>query len=197
MSIRWSYALLMLGAVQARSQTLPADSRADSLVDIPALTAAAELSLSSGEALLQSGNYFYTIPTPAATGLTVKPPVLEDSLSSLTISPLTTLPGGGPSDPWPAAALRLATAEPSTTGLTASTEFQLPETALATASAHYHSPVITDGADPLIPLTISNMSVVFIPNAAPVPEPSEWALTGVGLGLFGWLRRRQAAGKKR
>ena len=54
---------------------------------------------------------------------------------------------------------------------------------------------ITSG-EPVGSLELSGITVVTIPSAAPVPEPSTLALAGLGLGALGWIcwRRQHGAG---
>ena len=196
MSIRWGYAMLMLGALQVRSQTLPLDVHAPAPPNLATLTAAAQLNLSAGEALLQSGNYFYTVTTGVAfarpAALSVNPLSVQNL--SLGASSLASVQGVNPADPWPGATLRVSAASPTTPLRLATASLGLAPAPGSPTSfrSRYQPPVNADGTDLGIPLTISNMDVVFIPTTAPVPEPSVYGLAGLGLALWGWQRRRRA-----
>jgi len=62
-------------------------------------------------------------------------------------------------------------------------------------TTHFDTIAISDDGAPIGSLEISNVEVILIPTNAPVPEPSGWALAGLGTALSAWHRRRQAAAK--
>ena len=130
------------------------------------------------------------MPRPA--GLSVNPLSVQNL--SLGASSLASLQGANPADPWPGATLRVSAARPTTPLRLATASLGLAPAPGSPTSfrSRYQSPVNADGTDLGIPLTISNMDVVFIPTTAPVPEPSVYGLAGLGLALWGWQRRRRA-----
>jgi len=145
-----------------------------------------ELNLPAGRSLVTGSNFLYT-----AGGL------LPGTLETRLARPAT-----------PVAVSLLASTAPTVLGsaVTLRTDYTLrPPLALnpslsgdtgnltggpAHAEKRFTTVVINNHDDPAGSMEISNMSVIFIPTNAPVPEPSSLALGALGWGLAGWLRRR-------
>ncbi len=96
---------------------------------------------------------------------------------------------------WYTAVLRLNYATSTSMILSASIGGETLSVTNTPALSSFDTVVITDGAQALGSMGISDVLVVATPAfVAPVPEPSVWALAGAGCGLFGWARWRRNRG---
>ena len=87
---------------------------------------------------------------------------------------------------WNTATFKLTYASATSMIMTATIDGEVLSVTNKPTTTGFDSVAITDG-QPINTLEISGVTVVVIPEAAPVPEPSELSLVGLGLGAFGWI----------